>query len=202
MTRQAFVRNTMSTIRDQQQTDPKWAAKKPNFMLAWEAHIEAYLKDMYISVKNYQILQPMHNSMEDTGDDNSFLSVSTLTNNKRMSMIAGKRMVDIKRSLNTMIHKSSSARDSMLFLDDPLVSYTDSKRKAWNFGAFLNYSASQEKAQAPILGSNVLSLLTVANLSIATVETPFRRAIPIQAHCRPKLRCLPTVYSFHLFRVI
>ncbi|EPB91631.1 hypothetical protein HMPREF1544_01553 [Mucor circinelloides 1006PhL] len=120
MTRQAFVKNTMSTIKDQQQTDPKWAGKKPNFMLAWEAHIEAYLKDMYISVKNYQILQPMQSSMdENSGDDNAFLSVSTATSNKRMSIMGGKRMIDIKRSLNTMIHKNGSARESMLFLDEP-----------------------------------------------------------------------------------
>lgn len=128
MTRQAFVKNTMSTIEDQQKTDPKWATKKPNFMLAWEAHIEAYLKDMYISVKNYQILQPMQNSIDDdgfnVGEDNSFLSVSTSTSNKRMSIMGGKRMIDIKRSLNTMIHKTSSARESMLFLDEPSVSYT------------------------------------------------------------------------------
>lgn len=123
MTRQAFVKNTMSTIKDQQQTDPKWAGKKPNFMLAWEAHIEAYLKDMYISVKNYQILQPMQSSMdENSGDDNAFLSVSTATSNKRMSIMGGKRMIDIKRSLNTMIHKNGSARESMLFLDEPSVS--------------------------------------------------------------------------------
>lgn len=44
MTRQAFVRNTMSTIRDQQESDPKRIPRSPNFMLAWEARIEAYLK--------------------------------------------------------------------------------------------------------------------------------------------------------------
>lgn len=125
MTRQAFVKNTMSTIRDQQQTDPTWAAKRPNFMLAWEAHIEAYLKDMYISVKNYQILQPMQQSgLDDSGDDNAFLSVSSGSTNssKRMSIMGGKRMIDIKRSLNTMIHKNGSTRESMLFLDEPSVS--------------------------------------------------------------------------------
>jgi hypothetical protein len=53
-------------------------------------------------------------------DGNSFLSV-TSNASKRMSMMGGKRMNDIKRSLNTMIHKGTSARDSMLFLDDPAV---------------------------------------------------------------------------------
>ncbi|GAA5804889.1 hypothetical protein HPULCUR_010398 [Helicostylum pulchrum] len=112
MTRQAFVKNTMSTIKDQQ-----LAKRTPNSMLAWEAHIEAYLKDMYISVKNYQILQPLQNQQE---LNNEFLSPTATTSSKRMSMMGGRRMTDIKRSLNTMIHKTSGARESMLFLDEPL----------------------------------------------------------------------------------
>lgn len=44
MTRQAFVRNTMSTIRDQMQVDPDRIPRSANFTLAWEARIEAYLK--------------------------------------------------------------------------------------------------------------------------------------------------------------
>lgn len=44
MTRQAFVRNTMSTIKDQQLANPDRAPRTPNSMLAWEAHIETYLK--------------------------------------------------------------------------------------------------------------------------------------------------------------
>ena len=44
MTRHAFVRNTMSTIMEQQKADPKLNKKSPHLMLAWEAHIEAYLK--------------------------------------------------------------------------------------------------------------------------------------------------------------
>ncbi|KAI8641291.1 hypothetical protein BD408DRAFT_418492 [Parasitella parasitica] len=146
MTRQAFVKNTMSTIKDQQKTDPIWAAKKPNFMLAWEAHIEAYLKDLYISVKNYQILQPMQYNMEDsglsTGDENSFLSVSAPTSSKRMSMIGGKRMNDIKRSLNTMIHKTSSARDSMLFLDEPSPRKSSSSNTRQHYPSFPRRSKS------------------------------------------------------------
>ncbi|GAN03834.1 sec7 domain-containing protein [Mucor ambiguus] len=146
MTRQAFVKNTMSTIRDQQQTDPKWAAKKPNFMLAWEAHIEAYLKDMYISVKNYQILQPMQqSSLDDSsnsgGDDIAFLSVST-SSSKRMSIMGGKRMIDIKRSLNTMIHKNGSTRESMLFLDEP------SPRKSSSSNTRQQYPASPHSSKS------------------------------------------------------
>ncbi|CEP10540.1 hypothetical protein [Parasitella parasitica] len=146
MTRQAFVKNTMSTIRDQQKTDPMWAAKKPNFMLAWEAHIEAYLKDMYTSVKNYQILQPMQYNMEDsglsTGDEISLLSVSAPTNSKRMSMMGGKRMNDIKRSLNTMIHKTSSARESMLFLDEPSPRKSSSSNTRQHYPSFPRRSKS------------------------------------------------------------
>ncbi|KAI8087116.1 hypothetical protein BDF21DRAFT_413756 [Thamnidium elegans] len=118
MTRQAFVKNTMSTIKDQQLANPDKAPRTPNSMLAWEAHIEAYLKDMYISVKNYQILQPLQNKQSELNND--FLTPTTTTSSKRTSMMAGRRMIDIKRSLNTMIHKSSGTRESMLFLDEPL----------------------------------------------------------------------------------
>ncbi len=38
MTRQTFIRNTMSTIKDQP------ANKKESFTPAWETHIESYLK--------------------------------------------------------------------------------------------------------------------------------------------------------------
>lgn len=74
---------------------------------------------MYISVKNNQILQPRQNEQDDPS-----------TVNRRISMIAGKRMIDIKRSLNTMIHKSGSTRESMLFLDDSaLVTKKDKTTK-------------------------------------------------------------------------
>lgn len=72
---------------------------------------------MYVSVKHYQILQPLQNQ-QSTEAGNDFLSPTHTS--KRMSMIGGRRMIDIKRSLNTMIHKSST-RESMLFLDEPLV---------------------------------------------------------------------------------
>lgn len=77
---------------------------------------------MYISVKNYQILQPSQNQQEANNDLNSDFLYPTPSVSKRMSMMGGKRMIDIKRSLNTMIHKSGSTRESMLFLDDPSVS--------------------------------------------------------------------------------
>lgn len=43
MTRHAFVKNTMSTIRDQLKASES-KPRSPNYMMAWEAHIEAYLK--------------------------------------------------------------------------------------------------------------------------------------------------------------
>ncbi|RCH81607.1 hypothetical protein CU098_002843, partial [Rhizopus stolonifer] len=123
MTRQAFVKNTMSTIRDQYQAEMKNKSKSPNLILAWEAHVEAYLKDMYVSVKNYQILQPtQHQQQNDLlsptcTDNNSLLSASS---SRRMSVMGGKRMIDIKRSLNTMMHKTTSARESILVQEDPV----------------------------------------------------------------------------------
>ncbi|KAI9483259.1 MAG: hypothetical protein EXX96DRAFT_499255 [Benjaminiella poitrasii] len=103
MTRQEFVKNTMSTLRDQQ----RQMNSKPYDSILWEAHIESYLKDMYVSVKNYQILQPMqHQQLE---NNSSFASIR---NNKRISMM------DIKRSLNTIIHKPG--RESIFILDEPV----------------------------------------------------------------------------------
>lgn len=74
---------------------------------------------MYVSVKNHQILQPMQHQHELNHDHLNPESLSfNSSNNKRLSiMMGGKRITDIKRSLNTMIHKSG-ARDSMLIADD------------------------------------------------------------------------------------
>lgn len=76
---------------------------------------------MYISVKNYQILQPLQSKQSELNND--FLTPTPTASSKRMSMMGGRRMTDIKRSLNTMIHKTSGTRESMLFLDEPLVKF-------------------------------------------------------------------------------
>ncbi|OBZ90732.1 PH and SEC7 domain-containing protein C11E3.11c [Choanephora cucurbitarum] len=121
MTRQAFVKNTMSTIREQFQSVLKETPKSSSFILAWEAHIETYLKDMYVSVKNYQILQPtqhQNDTLNAHSDNSSMLSASS--GSKRLSMIGGKRMIDIKRSLNTMMYKNPNARDSLYIQEEPV----------------------------------------------------------------------------------
>lgn len=74
---------------------------------------------MYISVKNYQILQPLQSKEQ----QHELLTPASSLSSKRMSMIGNRRMVDIKRSLNTMIHKTANPRESMLFPDEPLVNY-------------------------------------------------------------------------------
>lgn len=58
MTRSAFVRNTMMTVRD---TRPpvKQDGRAIQQTKIWEDHMETMLRDMYTSVKANQILQPI-----------------------------------------------------------------------------------------------------------------------------------------------
>ncbi|KAG2197608.1 hypothetical protein INT47_006671 [Mucor saturninus] len=109
MTRSEFIRNTMSTIRDQRDHEALLGHSHPphhptptKSSTAWEAEVEATIKEMYVSVKQYQILQPLGRK-------------SSLT--KRSSMM-GKRVIGIKRSVNSIIRKSG--RESIM-LDDLLV---------------------------------------------------------------------------------
>ncbi|KAG1054230.1 hypothetical protein G6F43_003740 [Rhizopus delemar] len=110
MTRQTFIRNTMSTIKDQP------ANKKESFTPAWETHIESYLKDLYISVKHNQILHPL--SQQQVGNDllNPLNEMTSAT--RRLSIMGTKRMNDFKRNINTIMNKSP-ARESVFFQDDP-----------------------------------------------------------------------------------
>ncbi|KAI8888139.1 hypothetical protein K501DRAFT_210989 [Backusella circina FSU 941] len=101
MTRSAFIKNTMSTIRDQQAT----SKRSQSYTLAWESNVESYLKDLYTSVKHNQILQP-NASPED------------LLNPLVIGDESLKKSGKLKRGLTTMIQKSSSMRDSILFLDE------------------------------------------------------------------------------------
>lgn len=73
---------------------------------------------MYMSVKHNQILQPLSHTSNHPERTNS-LSLGD-TGSKRLSIMGSKRMTDIKRGLNTMINKT--ARDSILFLEEPTVS--------------------------------------------------------------------------------
>ncbi|KAI7870410.1 hypothetical protein BDF14DRAFT_1979932 [Spinellus fusiger] len=95
MTRQAFIKNTMSTIHEQLMADNKQIQSK--FSKTWEADMELGLKDMYLSVKQNQILQP--------------LSRTEHILEKRSSILSGKRVTDMRRSVNGMMRKSG--RESM-----------------------------------------------------------------------------------------
>ncbi|CAO3582679.1 unnamed protein product [Absidia cylindrospora] len=88
MTKQAFVKNTMSTIHDQSSV---------KITKAWEMNMESYLKDLYTSVKQYQILQPLSERPVDHGPTNL---------DKRSSLIGGRRVLEMKRNMGAIIRKS------------------------------------------------------------------------------------------------
>lgn len=84
MTRPEFIQNTMSTLRDHhQQTTPQW-----------ESAIEHELKEMYMSVKHYQIVQT-------PGNKRSSILLSGGRRLKRSvsSMIRGPRPVPEEKSV-------------------------------------------------------------------------------------------------------
>ncbi|KAI8066875.1 hypothetical protein BC940DRAFT_301760 [Gongronella butleri] len=95
MTKQAFVRNTMSTIEDQSTV---------KITRAWQVNMEAHLKDMYTSVKQRQILQPH-------ADDTDIV-----VNEKRGSIMGGLRMMEMKRNMGNIIRKS--VLEPTVHLDD------------------------------------------------------------------------------------
>ncbi|KAG0175135.1 hypothetical protein DFQ29_007236 [Apophysomyces sp. BC1021] len=98
MTRIEFVRNTMSAIYDQQQQpDSPEVPGHSQFSKAWEIDIESYLK----------ILQPL--SRRPSNNNRQPLD-------KRGSILGGRRVIGLKRSVNSIIRKSG--RESMLAPDD------------------------------------------------------------------------------------
>lgn len=97
MTRSEFIRNTMSTIRDQREHEELMGHKRST--RNWD-EVESTIKEMYTSVKQYQILQPL----------------SRETSLTKRSSIMGKRVIGIKRSVNSIIRKSG--RESMMMLED------------------------------------------------------------------------------------
>ncbi|KAI8984095.1 hypothetical protein BDF20DRAFT_365079 [Mycotypha africana] len=119
MTRSEFLKNTMSTVREQREQQQeevdqefRTIAERNNrhTMMEtrqWEAELEASLKEMYVSVKQHQILQPLNGSRNGGGT----------TSNKRTSILYGNRskVLGLKRSVNSMIRKS--ARESMLMFE-------------------------------------------------------------------------------------
>lgn len=98
MTRSEFIRNTMSTIRDQREHEESMGHKRSALHIRnWETEVEAIMKEMYISVKQYQILQPLSRKP---------------SQGRRNSIMGSKRVIGIKRSVNSIIRKSG--RESML----------------------------------------------------------------------------------------
>ncbi|KAI8147478.1 hypothetical protein BJV82DRAFT_595619 [Fennellomyces sp. T-0311] len=109
MTRQAFVRNTMSTIRDQVKSLPPEKRDRTGqlFTKIWESDMEVYLKELYLSVKQSQILQPLEQQSQQ-------LSV-TNTTEKRASMLGGRRVAEFTRSVNTMIRNKSGRESAVIY---------------------------------------------------------------------------------------
>ncbi|KAG1472849.1 hypothetical protein G6F56_001297 [Rhizopus delemar] len=101
MTRQVFIKNTMTTIRDQP------ANKSESFPPMWETQIESYLKDLYTSVKHNQILHPLSQQHE------------MVNNTKRLSIMGTRRMNDFKKNINTIMNKNG-ARESVFYQEDPI----------------------------------------------------------------------------------
>jgi Sec7 domain len=58
MTRSAFVKNTMMTVRDTR-TPVEQNIRAIQLSKVWEDQMESLLRDMYASVKGNQILQPL-----------------------------------------------------------------------------------------------------------------------------------------------
>ncbi|KAI8332599.1 hypothetical protein BC941DRAFT_402253 [Chlamydoabsidia padenii] len=103
MTKQAFVKNTMSTIYDQSSV---------KITKTWAINMESYLKDLYNSVKQNQILQPM--------SDRLFGSEG-VTLEKRSSLIGGRRVLEMKRSMGAIIRKSMHEPSIVLEESEPIV---------------------------------------------------------------------------------
>jgi hypothetical protein len=66
MTRSAFVKNTMMTVRDTRPAvEPN--SRAINLSKIWEDQMEGLLRDMYASVKANQILQPLQPGVRKNG---------------------------------------------------------------------------------------------------------------------------------------
>ncbi|KAI9322735.1 hypothetical protein BX666DRAFT_1897992 [Dichotomocladium elegans] len=112
MTRSAFVRNTISTIKQQSPETPH------SFSKAWENDMEIYLKELYSSVKNKQILQPVSNLSQIVGNDGS-----TSMPERRTSLLGGKKVVDFRRSVNSMMARKTitAHQNSIISIDDHAI---------------------------------------------------------------------------------
>ncbi|KAI8096876.1 uncharacterized protein BX664DRAFT_356186 [Halteromyces radiatus] len=92
MTKQEFINNTMMAVHAQIRQHPEI-----DFSSHFNTDMEHYLKDLYISVKNYQILQPL-------SDGNSTTAKGT----------GLRHVVSLKRGVNSIIRRAG--RESMMMM--------------------------------------------------------------------------------------
>ncbi|ORZ15044.1 hypothetical protein BCR42DRAFT_416293 [Absidia repens] len=98
MTKQEFVKNTMLAIHSQLRLHPE-IDRSTHF----DMDTEKYLKELYISVKNYQILQPIVNDDATTPSDGS--DIKSAGHSLR-------HVETLKRGVNSIIRKAG--RESMM----------------------------------------------------------------------------------------
>lgn len=126
MTRQEFIRNTMAAVHDQRSVSLEIEKGSTVFSRAWEVEVETYLKvsrqmmesfactllnrgecmqELYTSVKQYQILQPLSRKPSHHG-----------ASEKRGSLLGSRRVVGLKRSVGSIIRRSG--RESMVMTEE------------------------------------------------------------------------------------
>ncbi|KAI8331249.1 hypothetical protein BC941DRAFT_505963 [Chlamydoabsidia padenii] len=162
MTKQAFVKNTMSTIVDQSSV---MTSK------TWEINMESYLKDLYISVKQNQILQPM----SDRPGESRYTTLE-----KRSSLMGGRRVLEMKRNMGAIIRKSMHESSTVFEESDntiypvkspssPLTSSQQQKRDSvssvGSSSSFLRASSSliTQQSSAPYMDSPRHSISSSSN---------------------------------------
>ncbi|ORZ18151.1 hypothetical protein BCR42DRAFT_413256 [Absidia repens] len=152
MTKQAFVKNTMSTIYDQSSV---------KITKAWEMNMEAYLKDLYNSVKQHQILQPL-------SDRPAELGPTPLE--KRSSLIGGRRVLEMKRNMGAIIRKSMLEPSIVLEESEPVIHPVKSPSSP------LSTSHRRKRDSISSIGSGASSLRTpslLTPLSQSQPSTPY-----------------------------
>ncbi|CAO3599194.1 unnamed protein product [Absidia cylindrospora] len=152
MTKQAFVKNTMSTIYDQSSV---------KITKAWEMNMEAYLKDLYNSVKQHQILQPL-------SDRPAELGPAPLE--KRSSLIGGRRVLEMKRNMGAIIRKSMLEPSIVLEESEPVIHPVKSPSSP------LSTSHRRKRNSISSIGSGASSLRTpslLTPLSQSQPSTPY-----------------------------
>ncbi|KAI8093239.1 uncharacterized protein BX664DRAFT_294856 [Halteromyces radiatus] len=148
MTKQAFVKNTMSTIYDQSSV---------KITKVWEINMESYLKDLYNSVKQNQILQPMSDKSND---------VESVTLEKRSSIIGGRRVLEMKKNMGAIIRKSMLEPSIVLEESDPIISPVRSPSSP------LSSSQQRKRDSISSIGSGASSLRNPTSLLSPSPHSP------------------------------